>query len=368
MSGSALQIKKMRPEEKLLFACTRQNFLPVHQETVLEVCHNEEIRWDLVYAIARGHGVAPLVYANLLRGDLNLEIPRNILDRFKRNHAGNVIRKERRAEKLERVLAFFKRKSIDVMLIKGESLDILVYDQPWYTTPHDVDLVIRVKRDEIPDSVVREIEQFFGNDGGQDGGHLGIEYDYFEHHDIVMNGVLPVDFQQIWDDATKIKFKGQDVFVMSPEDMLLSLCINSCRKRFFRLKALCDIAETIYKYPGLDWSKLAQRARAYDCHNIVYTALLVTKMTVDCSLPEGALDALAVHPIRAKIIYELSRRMTPSSFSSLYSGRNLFGRKVDGSLLLSYAAFCWYQVRRRIAFVLWFTENGERRTINWPLA
>jgi hypothetical protein len=184
----------------------------------------------------------------------------------------------------------------------------------------------------------------------------GIEYDYFEHHDVMMNGVLPVDFEQIWRDATQIEFRGQPLWVMAPEDMLISVCINSCRKRFFRLKALCDIAETINKY-GLNWPEVVRRARTYDCHNIVYTALWVTQMTLGCSITEEVLDNFEVNPIRAKIIRYLSRRMSLDAFSSLYFGKNLLGRKVDWPLVLPYATFRWYQVWRRVAFV--FSPRGE---------
>ena len=166
-----------------------------------------------------------------------------------------------------------------------------------------------------------------------------------------MNGVLPVNFQRIWAEASRISFRGRDVFVMSPEDMLISTCINSCRKRYFRLKALADIAEIINKYDDLDWEELTNKAREYDCHNIVYTALLVTKMTVGCELPEGVLDKLAVSPIRMAIIRYLSQRMSWSSLSSLYSGRKLLGRKLSLPLILPYATYRWYQVQRKIRLV-----------------
>jgi hypothetical protein len=302
--------------------------------------------------MAQLHGVAPLVYANLQQC-LNLPIPPEIFKSFKLCLMRNMMTKQRLAENIGRAISFFSKKSINVMLIKGAALDILVYDQPYYTVMADADLVISARRKEITEKQFREFMAFFHR--------CGLEYDYFTHHDVTMNGVLPVDFQQIWDDAAKIKFKGQDVFVMAPEDMLLSLCINSCRKRFFRLKALCDIAETINKYPDLNWAKLTQRARAYDCHNIVYTALLVTKVTVGCVLPGGMFDALAINPIRAKAIHHLCRRMPLSSYASLHSDRLLFDRNLDRSLLLSYATFTWYQVWRRIAFAIFFTKAGMRR-------
>jgi len=345
----------MRPEDELLCACTRQNFLEAHRQTALNICRREEVNWYIVYSTARLHGVAPLIFSNLQQcNPLTLGIPQHIVYQFKRYYYRSVVRKERKAERLTEALAFFDRKSIDVMLIKGAALEVLVYDQPWYTVPEDADLVLRLRREEISDKASREIMEFLHRSG--------IEYDYFEHHDVVMNGVLPIDFYEIWDDATKIRFRGRDVFVMSPEDMLMSTCINSCRKRFFRLKSLCDIAEIINKYPGLKWEELTRKARAYDCNNIVYTALLVTEMTLGCELPDEVLDNLAVSPVRETIIRSLirylSRRM---SLSALYpfSGRNMFGRKVNLSLILPYATYRWYQVGRKMRG---FTVRGNHVT------
>jgi hypothetical protein len=77
----------------------------------------------------------------------------------------------------------------------------------------------------------------------------------------------------VWSKTKETTFQGQKVLVMSPEDMLLAACINSCRKRFFRLKSLCDIAEIINYFKELDWEVFIHNGRY-----IVYTSLLVTSM------------------------------------------------------------------------------------------
>ena len=345
--ASAVALKnpaKMRPEDKLLFACTRQTFLEAHRQTVLDLARRGPISWDEVYATALAHGVAPLVYANLRRcADPGLGVPKGIMDQFQACFFRNMVVKEHKAEILRDVLAFFHQKAIDVMLIKGTALDLLVYDHPYYTTSNDIDIVLKMRREDLTD-------QANGQIGVRMHG-LGIEYDYFEHHDTVMNNILPVDFQRIWAEASKIDFRGQTAFVMSPEDMLLSACINSCRKRFFRLKSLSDMAEIVNQYPDLNWDKLARRARAFDCHNIVYAALLVTKMTLGDGAPDAVFGKLQVSSVRAGIIraliYLLSHRM---SLSTLYpfSGRMVFGRAANPSLLLPYATYRWYQLGRKM--------------------
>lgn len=349
----------MKPEDKVLFACARQNFQEIHQHMVADLCRRYEINWEAVFNTADLHGIAPLIYVNLRQvSGQNPGIPAQIMSQLRQCLMHNISHKEYLTTSLSRALSFFNERSIEVMVIKGGALDLLVYDQPYFTVFDDVDIVISVRRAEITDREMWEFREFFHGSG--------IEYDFYEHHDVTMNGVLPVDFQRIWQDTAKISFRGQDVWIMSPEDMLISICINSCRKRFFRLRSLCNIAEIIAKYPDLNWAELLHKAYAYDCHLIVYTALLVTTMTIGCQLPAGLLEGLNVNPVRAKIMGYLSRQTSAEAFSLSYSGANKAGRQLGMSLLLPYASFRWYQIWRKAVFVLFFTDRGILRNLGWP--
>lgn len=344
-SGSKLHLHNvMKPEERLLLACTQHGFQERHRQTVHRICCTHAVDWEVVGTTALDHGVLPLVYVNLQRCNAaDLGIPPDRLAEFRQHLMDNIVLKQQSSERLEAALAFFHHKSIDVMVIKGAALDILVYDPPWYTTSHDVDLVLRVEREALSDSEQQALSDELHRSG--------IEFDYFTHHDVVMNGVLPVDFHRVWQDAHKVNVGEQEAFVMSPEDMLISLCINSCRKRFFRLKTLCDIATTIHRCPALDWTKLVQKAKAYDCQPIVYAALWITKVTVDCELPANVLNNLEVNHIRVQLIRWLSGHMSLCAYSSLVSNFRLWDRALDWSLLLPYITFRGYQVLRRMGYV-----------------
>lgn len=331
------------PEDKLLFLLTRQDFQAAHRQAALDICRQYPLNWTAVFETANLHGVAPLVYVNLRQFPaLPNGIPPNVAARFRRRLMHNMADSQRLAQNLSRAVAFFAARSIPVMLIKGMALDLLVYHQPYYTVLNDADLVLGVERSRIPPRQLAEFAAFFHQ--------TGLEYDFFEHHDVTMNGVLPVDFRQIWADAVKAGFNGQSVRVMCPEDMLISLCINSCRKRYFRLKALCDIAETISHYPALNWPKLAAKARAYDCRAIVYAALFITRLTTGCNLPPGFLAALQVNPVQAAVIRGLARQMSLRAFASLQNRPGLFGKSVGLSLVLPYATLRGYQMWRRMVF------------------
>jgi hypothetical protein len=279
-------------------------------------------------------------------GDGDLLVSPEIMASFERMKYLNTFLKHQRRKELTEILSFFGRRQIDVMLIKGAALDLLVYDHPWYMVSDDIDLVMRCRRQELSDQDHEEIMRSLGS---------GIECEYFCHHDVDLNGALPINFQRVWDDASSVELDGSPVWIMSPEDMLISACTNSCRKRYFRLKLLCDIREIVNKCPDLKWGALIRKAREDGCDTIVFTALMVTKMTLGCELPENVLDDLAVSPIRATIIRSLIRHMSQCvPLSSLYSslGKNWRPRQATVSLILPYISSRWYQVWRRIKFSL----------------
>ena len=332
----------MRPEDHFLFACTRQDFGDEYQRKALEISRRYTLDWEQVFSKAERHGIAGLLYINLCQSsDLGLGIPASIVDHYRLYTLRNAVRKEQQLQRLLHALEYLQERSIPALLIKGVVLELLVYEQSAFCTLNDIDLVLKVRREQLTKAALEELMNRLQG---------GIEYDFYEHHDMTINGALPIDFERIWRDAAQIDLRGQPVWVMCPEDMLISLCINSCRKRFFRLKSLLDIAESIRKVENIHWDKLVAKARSYDCANIVYTALLVTSKTLGCDLPWGLLDAMQIHRVRKALIngivsYGLRYGSLPVA---PISGKSFFGKQIHVSLVLPYAAYRFYQIRHKI--------------------
>jgi hypothetical protein len=266
------------------------------------------------------------------------------LEQLRMSEVASIALHSNRAARLERLLAFLNSKSIDAMLIKGTALEILVYDRPWATTTRDIDVVL-----DIDAGGFSKADQAAFHDLA---GGYSLEYDFGTHHDVTMNGILPVDFQKVWADAQTSCYHDQPCLVMSMEDMLISLCVNSCRKRYFSLKSLLDIAETIRNCKGLDWQIVTAKARTYRCSYIVYTALLATQITIGSQLPVTLQRDLSVSPLRARIILlEIERRVSRPLFEPKPSA-DILGRSIDTSLFLPYLTYRWDQILKRWWFVL----------------
>jgi hypothetical protein len=306
----------MTAEDRILFLCARQDFLPAHRQAVEALCGEERgsLRWEALAATAEEHGVAPIAGYNLRSCDpAALDLPPAAARRLELAFFENAVTKEKEAERLAAALVHLRQAGYEAMLLKGTALDLLVYREPWVAASRDTDLVLRplAGRELAPDE--RAVRRALYRSG--------IECDLLEHHDVTLNGALPVRFARIWEEARPVRFRGVEALVMSPEDLLISLCVNACRKRYFRLKSLFDLAESVRRLQGLDWDRLARRSREHGCAAVVWTALAAARETLDCPLPAGALDGLGVPAFRRRLLGALiSRFLRASSLVSAGDG------------------------------------------------
>jgi hypothetical protein len=333
----------MKPEDQILFACIRQEFGKPQIECIERISREHSVSWDQSFEIAERHNVAPIVYANLIQCPAAaVHIPEEVQRKYRMYAARNLLRKDARLRRLSQALEFFNKKSIDVLLIKGIALDLMVYENPWFTDSNDIDIVVHKKHEDFSKEEMLEIQHFMYNSG--------IEYDFYEHHDVTMNGILKVDFDEIWRDATEINIDSCKALIMSVEDLLIVTCINSCRKRYFRLKSLLDLNEILSNYPKLDWEKVARKAKSYDCSNILLTALLVANQTVRCSVPQNLHTLLGVSPFRNWLVRKLV--ILTVNRLCLYSwnepGRIILGKPLNYSLVLPYLSYRPYQITRKL--------------------
>jgi hypothetical protein len=335
----------LKPEDRLLLTCLRQNFTEAHIQAVSELARSMTIDWERIALTAEQHGVSGLINRNLnLCQSFGLEIPEKAAQKLKLSVYKNALIKERQKERLIRALSFFHDRELEVMLIKGAALDLSVYENPDYVLSNDIDIMIHARREDYSKDFYKEVETFLHKQG--------IEFQFFSHHDLDINGLLPIDYESIWEQARRAEFDGFPILLLSPTDSLISLCINSSRKRYFRLKSLCDIHETIQIWRDISWQQLGNRSHEFQCENIVFTALLVTSLTTGCNLPLNWEENFDIHPIKRKVIrtainYLIDRL---SFYPYPFSGRSIAGRTIDFSLVLPYLGYKQHQIIRKISY------------------
>ena len=246
------------------------------------------------------------------------------------------------------------RNRLTVMLIKGAALDAVLFEAEWNVVSLDIDLLIREAVEDLPAPLCDQIWDF--------NRHGPFECEFATHHDLSIDGLLDIDYAELWREARPVSVQGQDVYVMCPEDMLIASCINSCRKRFFHLKNLYVIREILARFKDLDWDRIAQKSARCQCRAIVYAALVAATLAVEADVADASLAKLNVGPIQSAIIRFLALRR---SFTPLTARRTmdeqqytLWSKRLlswgNLSVILPYVA---YTSRQRLRRLRWLSQT-----------
>lgn len=351
--------KRLFPEERLLLGCLRQSLSMEEARALAKTVEEASIDWELVEENAREQGVAPLLFSNLRRcRAAGLLVPADVLSRFRGAMFRAIKTKEEHGRWLGHVLAHTDAHNLDVMIVKGAALDLEVLDTPWHVVSLDIDLLIREHYENLSDAICEPIWNF--NSQGP------LECDFATHHDLSIDELLPIDYPRMWSQAKRVDLNGRGVWLMSPEDMLITACTDACRKRFFHLKNLFSLRAILDRFDEMDWDRVVMIARAQHCTGIVYAALWSVRLATGMTVDNVVLRRFRPRPwLRAWLIRWLvaRRSFTPVTHRSAVQRKD-FSLAEKGvfsvnnlSLLLVYSAYTPVQAWRRIR---WLSRKPEK--------
>ncbi|MFP5288249.1 MAG: nucleotidyltransferase family protein, partial [Thermoanaerobaculia bacterium] len=121
----------MRTEDRILFLCARQDFLPRHREAVEALSRGAQTRWVELAKAAGRHGVLPIVGTNLRRCDPEaLKLPPGMAERLQVAVFESAAVRERDADRLATALTRLREVGLEAMLLKGTALSLFVYREP----------------------------------------------------------------------------------------------------------------------------------------------------------------------------------------------------------------------------------------------
>jgi hypothetical protein len=322
--------QRRSPTERVLLACCRLRMEQADRQRAAAAAAAAD--WPAVLAASVRHQIAPLVFENLgACPEVVAALPADVRAGFLHATVRNMAAKQAAVAVLGEVLDWFCARGLEAMLVKGTALDARLFAEPWLTASADVDLLLRLPGRALAEEEWQRIVALNAQSPQVD---VHVHW----HPDLVMNGVLAVDFDAIWAAARPIDLGDRRVLVMSLEDELLSACINACRKRFFRLKSLLAIRELAGSQPGLHWAEFARRAVAWRCGGIAYTALVAAAISVGCALPADLRASLDVSRARAALLHALLVRMGFGSLETIHRHRRVFGKYWSRWQLLRYAS------------------------------
>lgn len=322
------------PEWKLLLSCARTN---IDEEELKHIGHqlvHANLDWDRVAERACQHGIAPLVYYNLQRLGVTSVIPKDAVDELERSYYGNAARNTLLYQELNKVLKALKEIGSEIIVLKGAALAETVYSNRALRPMSDIDLLVR--KEDLPRVENHLVAMGYLLHQHPRPKEWLKEHDY--HLAFIKNETTPIeihceihwhierpsrpfkiDIEGMWERALAAKIAGVEALVLSPEDLLLHLCLHTCKHKltFFGPRSLCDISETLrYHGQAIDWGQVQNRSYQWCINQYVYLTLHLAKELLGAAVPEPVLASLKPEDFDARLLDWAKEEMLEDKGSS----------------------------------------------------
>lgn len=223
----------LRNEELLLCGLCRLTF---DEETSsgLRLLAEKISDWSYFYELAGRHGIAALVYNNLVSLDLLQFVPLNIKEILRNTLLNNIARNAGFTEKMSEVLTLLNKENIKVVLLKGLALELSVYGNCGLRQMTDVDIL--VSRDDALKARKILIENGFTSNTLKSVLYKPIILDTGKHLPTLTKLGVAVEIhhelfgqkntfltKKLYDESKKIEINGHKAYIPSPGMFFLYL-------------------------------------------------------------------------------------------------------------------------------------------------
>ena len=208
---------------------------------------------------------------------------------------------------LREVLGDFHQQSIPVIVLKGAHLAHLVYENIASRPMADIDLLVRPS--DLPKAAARLIKLGYACEikaadtpawremhpglhhlpSFAKRGHPRIEIHWTIHH---LRD--PGDIACCWQRARPAIIAGIQTQVLSPEDLVVYICLHSRLHRFSQgLRPLWDLSQAIRHHEmEINWNMVLSIARAWQADRCVHLGLWLANELMRAPVPEVVLTSL----------------------------------------------------------------------------
>lgn len=319
-----------RLEDELLLCCAKTSIDTATAARVNKLLQSDKkIDWEYLLQQACQHGVFLLLHQNLITSHSEY-IPKNIQPHLQAYCHTKTARNLFLSKKLCQILEFFKNNDIQVIPFKGSVLAASTYKNLALREFCDIDLLI----EEANFPKVKEILLSQGYQVRTELQHWGQDFtskDDKIHIDIhwqLAPSCFPykLDFQQLWLRRSSVSILNQQVTNLSPEDLLLILCVQMVKDANLRkekLNKICDIAELI-RTSELDWELVIQQSQNMGSERLLIFGLALARELLEVELPSQINQKIAtsiiVHWYTKSVIKQLFNNKQEQVFGIFQQG------------------------------------------------
>jgi len=291
---------KMRREIRLLLYCAR-SCMGANDAVALRMLAQGDIGWDYLVRMALHHGMMPLLYWHL-NTTCPDAVPAAVLDDLRSRFEENARRNLALTAELRLVLELLEEHRIVAIPYKGPMLASVVYGNLALRQFSDLDILVH-KSDVLRAKnllVSRGYKPTLRLTRAQETAYLESNHEYVLWHE---RGVLlevhwafgprlfsfAFDPEGVWARAERTSLAGAMVLTLSPEDLLLILCMHHSKDGWVRLEWICGVAELIRRHERMNWRWVIGQADTLGMRRMLFLGLYLASDVVGAALPEHVL-------------------------------------------------------------------------------
>lgn len=284
--------------------------------------------WELLVQLAVKQDLAALLYYRLKNSLPHLHFPETLRHTLQTTYFAAVLQNTRLYNELAKIIQALHQEGIPVIVLKGADLAKNVYNNIALRTMSDIDILVRKTDLVTTDEALRKI------------GYYQSEGEIAQHYHLppfFKEGAIPIevhwhierpfnpftiDIEELWKRTRPTTIAENEVLVLSPEDLLLHLCVHAAFHHLFQigLRSLYDIAEVIHRYQDkMEWEVVCWRTQQWGANNSVYLALYLAETLVGAAVPSEVLDTLKPNNCdpqiitwaKAQLVHEFNESVLP---------------------------------------------------------
>ncbi|HEY9640864.1 MAG TPA: nucleotidyltransferase family protein, partial [Coleofasciculaceae cyanobacterium] len=269
------------------------------------------IDWEHLLTISSRHGTIPLLYRSL-NTICPTSVPEDIFQRLQNRFQTNARRNLFYTYELLKTLNLIADHNITAVPFKGPTLAASVYGNLAFRSFGDLDIWVH-KRDvsAVTNLLLAEGYQLLKDHGFEDTFRhpvtgVSIDLHYALAHRLFR---FSINFDEVRSRFKPGKLAGKTIDQLSPEDLLIVLCVlwgRDCYLWRMRLAQLCDINELIRAYPELNWQQVLDRARKLRGERLLLMALASARNLLKTPLPAAVDERLQADPTANSLAAQIS--------------------------------------------------------------
>jgi hypothetical protein len=245
--------------------------------------------WEEIISRAVFHGLAPLLWKNLRHHSL----PEDVRNRLRAIYAANLFRNLRAEAEERRILAALCDGGVPALALKGPGLSELLYGDLGIRQSVDLDILVQPRNLQRADALLGLLG--YARESPAELAKVSKNHQLLYCRPQIAGAESYLDLHQ-----RLLPYASHDALAahiwregMSPENLLLYLCVNQITHRFSRLKHALDVHKCLLRFGAtLDWELFVERAREIAWTPGVARSLQWSRELFGSAAPPGVLEAL----------------------------------------------------------------------------